>query len=603
MRVTRLERVKSLLVLGAVLIPAVLAGGCGSTTTGGPEQGFGALAEEYEAILADRYDELFPDDRVQTVRILMDDADWQSMQGAVRSKEYFKADIWIDDELVQDVAVRTKGSSSLMFATSAGSFRAGLKVDFNFFNSARSYHGIKKLAYNNGFSDPTLMKEFLGYELMALMGVPTPRACFVDVWVNDAHLGVYTQVEAVDGRFLSENFADDGGNLYKPEIKAGALDWTEADVAAEATSTSAAPAGSTTTTTPSFNLGGGDFAEIVDRLGEDAGWIPGRTDTTEDAGNSAGGDGPAQAGGLPGGPVGPGVFMDFDADYLTSMGLRSNENSPDYSGLYELLALLNSDPAQVSKDDLEDIMQVDEVLRFLAVSVALVHLDNYMGMGHNYYLYEDGGRFWIIPWDLNMSFGGFPSGLSEQQILGFYIDEPTAGAVDEYPLVEQLIDEPEYLAIYRGYLEQLIEGPFSVERMTARSNEIADVIRPYVEKDDRKFYTSAEFEQGLTQSLSNAQVDRRAMGGSFIGLAYFVQQRVASIAAQLSGESPASMSDGSGNGGAKGLAGLMGRGRQPGGVPGAAPGGGGALPGAGPTSGVTVPDGAIPPAGTAPEGP
>ena len=93
-------------------------------------------------------------------------------------------------------------------------------------------------------------------------------------------------------------------------------------------------------------------------------------------------------------------------------------------------------------------------MRPLAVSTALVHLDNYTGMGHNYYLYEDGGRFSLIPWDMNMCFGGFNSGLSQDQILGFFIDEPTAAAVDEYPLVAQLISEPEYLRIYRDATAQ-----------------------------------------------------------------------------------------------------------------------------------------------------
>ena len=80
------------------------------------------------------------------------------------------------------------------------------------------------------------MKEFLGYELMAEMGLPTPRACFVDLWVNDTHLGVYTQVEQVDAAFLADHFGDSSGNLYKPEMMAGPLDWTEEDAeAAEAT--------------------------------------------------------------------------------------------------------------------------------------------------------------------------------------------------------------------------------------------------------------------------------------------------------------------------------------------------------------------------------
>lgn len=56
------------------------------------------------------------------------------------------------------------------------------------------------------------------------------------------------------------------------------------------------------------------------------------------------------------------------------------------------------------------MLDVDQVLRFLAVSVMLVHLDNYIGMGHNYYLYEMNGRFTILPWDLNMAFGTFRMG-------------------------------------------------------------------------------------------------------------------------------------------------------------------------------------------------
>ena len=131
--------------------------------------------------------------------------------------------------------------------------------------------------------------------------------------------------------------------------------------------------------------------------------------------------------------------MDVSSDYLTSVGLKTNEDTPDHSRLYDLLEVLNSDPGEASTHDLEKVLDVDEVLRFLAVSVVLVHLDNYIGMGHNYYLYEDGGRFSIIPWDLNMTFGGFDSGLVEEQLLNFYIDEPTSAAVDQYPLVEQLI--------------------------------------------------------------------------------------------------------------------------------------------------------------------
>lgn len=50
-------------------------------------------------------------------------------------------------------------------------------------------------------------------------------------------------------------------------------------------------------------------------------------------------------------------------------------------------------------------------LRYFATNTALVNLDHYQGdKKHNYYLYEENGVFSILPWDYNMSFGGYSGG-------------------------------------------------------------------------------------------------------------------------------------------------------------------------------------------------
>ena len=521
--------------------------GCGEANTAVPVAG---VSDAYLELLDGRYDEIFPDDRVLTVHITMDKADRAAMMADLVGKHYYRADISIDGEVVEDVAVRAKGSSSLMQAAFSPDIVAGLKVDFNFFNSKRNYHGIKKLCYGNAFTDPTLMKEFLAYEIMAAMEVPTPRACFVDLWVNDVHQGVFTQVEAVDGYFVEQRFVDGNGNLYKPELAAGRLDWTEADAAAQEAEASGAagarppapgygPGSTTTSTAESYRIGGGDFEAIIQQLGDEAGWIPGRLDKSRD------GESPAAPGGSRRPPrTDPMSLMGIDLEYLTSVGLKTNEDTADHSRLFELLEVLNSDPDEVSVGDLERVLDVDEVLRCLAALVVLVDLDNYIGMGHNYYLYENRGRFSIIPWDLNMSFGGFESGLSEAQLVGFLVDEPTAQSLDMYPLVKQLVKEPECLQRYHDYLRELIEGPFSIERMDARIEEIAGVIRPHVAND--RHVSLRRFEEGLNEHLAG-HAPSWAMGGVFMGLRHFVEERCASIDAQLSGEKQASHGDGSGN--------------------------------------------------------
>ena len=75
------------------------AAGCGASTAA-EKTATQTDSDTYSRLLADRYDDVFPDDRVLTVRIVMDDADWQSMRVSAMAKEYYQADIWIDDELV-----------------------------------------------------------------------------------------------------------------------------------------------------------------------------------------------------------------------------------------------------------------------------------------------------------------------------------------------------------------------------------------------------------------------------------------------------------------------------------------------------------------------
>ena len=60
------------------LMLSLAVAGCGPATMA--EMTSEQLADTYARILDARYDDVFPDDRVQTVRITMADADWQAMQ-------------------------------------------------------------------------------------------------------------------------------------------------------------------------------------------------------------------------------------------------------------------------------------------------------------------------------------------------------------------------------------------------------------------------------------------------------------------------------------------------------------------------------------------
>jgi spore coat protein H len=449
---------------GLVIITTLVGGllGLSVLAASGAESDTQAAVHEPSDVL-----DAFITDRVVEVRIAMNEEDWTNCQLNALEEQYVLAAFWFDGEIVPDVAVRPKGVSSLQFVVPSENPRLSLKVDFNLFNSVRAFRGLKKLNFHNGFRDPTLIRECLAYELFAQMDIPAPRVSLVDLWVNDTHLGLYTQVEQVDKTFLRRYFNRDDGNLYKPIMPASFLDWTEEDLEQQRT----------------------DFAAIL------------------------------------------------KGDHLDMMRLRTNERFPDNTALFHFLDVLNNEPDETFPTEIEKVLDVDETLRFLAVSTIIVHLDSYLGRGGNYYLYEVDGKFTIIPWDLNETFGTYKCGMPRSNIINLYIDEPTCGPLSERPLIKRLLSHQPYLDNYHGYLESLLNEPFEVDRMEAHIDEVADLVRPFVEADELKFFPTSHFELNLTQDI-----------GRFIGLKAFVVERSESVRQQLEGKQP-SAGDGSGNGG------------------------------------------------------
>ena len=188
---------------------------------------------------------------------------------------------------------------------------------------------------------------------------------------------------------------------------------------------------------------------------------------------------------------------------------------------------------ELNHGDIESVLDVDGALRFVAVSALLVNLDSYLGTGHNYYLYEEDGVFTYIPWDMNMSFGGFTCTCSPQDLKALYVYEPTCAELADRPLVDRLLQDDARRATYGAYLTELIGGLASVEAMTERVEQAADLIRPYVQADPTKFYSADDFETNLYDDLvqGNKQI---------FGLISFIRDRGANVAAQLAAEATSS---------------------------------------------------------------
>lgn len=264
-------------------------------------------------------------------------------------------------------------------------------------------------------------------------------------------------------------------------------------------------------------------------------------------------------------------YISDDIEDYTGIGLKTNEGNIDQSKLVEMLDAINNG------GDIEKYIDVDEMLRYFAVNTALVNLDSYQGnMKHNYYLYEQNGVFSIIPWDYNMSFGGFGAGggriaggngenpadastnmekpvaqnngqpaqagdggmqqrgggfnmgmgmsgdLLADSAINFSVTTPVSGTtLEERPLLNALLANEEYRAKYEGYLEELATTYLTEDYVQSITKNLAVLLTTYVEADPTKFSTTEQFLEAVEGEKS---------------LPEFAKQRSASILKQLSGE-------------------------------------------------------------------
>lgn len=130
-------------------------------------------------------------------------------------KDMMAASIQITDNLgvtvLDSVAIRLKGNSSYGHPGNKKSF----KIDINQWVTGQDYDGLKKLNFNNGFKDPTFMREKVFFDLCKTLGVPAPRINFANIYMNGTFWGFYTYVEQIDDQFLDWAIMDDQGNLFK----------------------------------------------------------------------------------------------------------------------------------------------------------------------------------------------------------------------------------------------------------------------------------------------------------------------------------------------------------------------------------------------------
>ncbi|MBX9679247.1 MAG: CotH kinase family protein [Gemmataceae bacterium] len=129
--------------------------------------------------------------------------------------------VTLGDRNFKKVGIRYKGNGTI--GDAAKTAKKSFKIDLDYFGETETYRQRKTINLHCEVSDPSRLRETLGYGIYRAAGVPAPRTAFAEVRLNvpgkfdDHFLGLYTVVEHVDKRFLRDHFGSDKGLLMKPE--------------------------------------------------------------------------------------------------------------------------------------------------------------------------------------------------------------------------------------------------------------------------------------------------------------------------------------------------------------------------------------------------
>lgn len=484
--------------------------------------GNNAVAMEYES-------KLFDTDQIMDIDILMDEDDWNDMLENAISEEYYSCDVVVNGKTFYSVGIRPKGNTSLSsIVNDPDTDRYSFKLEFDHYIEGQACYGLDKLILNNNYADATNMKEAIVYDMYQYLGVDASLYNYAKISVNGDYRGVYLALEAVEDSFMLRNYGTEDGNLYKPEsmgIGAG-VDGNGFPQMGEMPDGTDFPQKGEMPDGNGFPQkgempDGADFpqkGEMPD--GEDfpqKGEMPDGEDFPQ-MGEAPNGEAADIKMGIMGGNGGADLnYTDDDLDSYSTIwdGEITDSDKKDHKRVVEALKNISEGT------DLETYMDVDNILKYMAVHTFVVNDDSLSGtMAHNYYLYEYNGKLNILPWDYNLSFGGMSMGgkmggqsLGATSVINDAIDTPFS--ITDF--FDALLENEEYLEQYHGYLNELVEKYVNGGEFEKTYERIRSQIDDLVGNDPTAFYSYEEYEEAANMLIEVVQLRAKSVSGQLAG--------------------------------------------------------------------------------------
>lgn len=427
---------------------------------------------------------LYAPNVLRTLFLEFENPDWEKeLMAFYHTDVDVPAKLTVDGKAYPNVTVHFRGASSFMMVPEGRKHSINISLDD--IDPDQRLLGYRTLNLLNANGDPTFLRSAL-YLHIARNYIPAPKANFVRVVINGELWGIYTNQQQYNSDFVKEWFNTTKGARWK---------------------------------TP----------------------------------------------GSPNGRAGLAYLGDDPAAYKRMYELKTKESPKAWAALINLCKVLDQTPPDKLEAALAPILDVDGALKFLALDKALVNNDGYWARASDYSIYlDEKGKFHVLPHDANETLepaemmgmgrgpgggrrgpggpgfgpGGPPPGFGPGgpgpgfgPPAGFKPPpedarlDPFAGESDpNKALLHKLLAVPALRAKYLGYVKEIASTWLVWSKIEPLATSWQKLIAADVHADNRKLYSNEAFDKGLTEETTYPKMG--PMGNSpHMSLKQFVEDR------------------------------------------------------------------------------
>ncbi len=159
-------------------------------------------------------DGLYDESRIQVVKLEFDQENyWQLLTNNYESKTDIPATMIVDGVTYENVGVRFRGNTSYQRVQGE---KKSFNISLDFVDDDLVIGGYNTLNFNNAYEDPSFIREVL-YLNLSRNHIPSAKANYIHLYINDESWGLYPNVQQLDGKYLKDWFLSNDGTRWRAE--------------------------------------------------------------------------------------------------------------------------------------------------------------------------------------------------------------------------------------------------------------------------------------------------------------------------------------------------------------------------------------------------